>query len=483
MALGEVDYGLVGLIGGLTGFVSFFNGLLASAVGRFYAVSVGSAKKTGNEVEGLEECRRWFNTALSIHSIVPVGLLLVGYPAGVWAIEHFLTIPSDRIGDCIWVWRFTCASCFIGMFNVPFGAMYTAKQEIAELTIYSFITTTLNAFFLYYMVSHPGIWMTKFAAWQFLLGAGPQLVIAIRAIIKYSECRIRFTYMWNGVYVFQVAKYAYARFLAEFSMMISSQARAILVNKYVGPTFNASVAIGTMVSGHAMTLAGSMSGAFYPAIANAAGEGDEKRVRDLCFVVCRLATILVLVFAIPLLLEVDVVLKLWLVNPPKWAGEICSAVLIYEILNRMTDGHWMAVLSIGRGVVYYSHRVCIAGLLFVVVTWILFAVGFGMWSLVVGIVLMGAVITFLRALLTRIVIGYSLRHWIKHVVAPIFLAATFSMLCGTMARIFIDEGFLRIVITTLFSEVALGGLLWGVVLEDGEKNWILVRIGNLLRIQ
>lgn len=41
MALGEVDYGLMGVVGGLTAFISFLNGIMASGVGRFYALSVG----------------------------------------------------------------------------------------------------------------------------------------------------------------------------------------------------------------------------------------------------------------------------------------------------------------------------------------------------------------------------------------------------------------------------------------------------------
>ena len=43
MALGEVDYGLYGVVGGMTAFVSFLNGVMAGGVGRFYAVSVGAA--------------------------------------------------------------------------------------------------------------------------------------------------------------------------------------------------------------------------------------------------------------------------------------------------------------------------------------------------------------------------------------------------------------------------------------------------------
>lgn len=144
MALGEVDYGLLGVVGGLTAFISFINGLLASAVGRFYAFSIGRASAENNSSEALESCRRWFSLAFFVHTIVPIILISIGYPLGVWAVKNFLTIPPDRINACIWVFRFVCISCFVAMVNVPFMAMYTAKQYIAELTIYSFVTTTLN---------------------------------------------------------------------------------------------------------------------------------------------------------------------------------------------------------------------------------------------------------------------------------------------------------------------------------------------------
>ena len=144
MALGEVDYGLYGVVGGLTAFIGFFNGILSGSISRFYAYSVGMAQKKGEEDVGLEECRRWFSVAVSVHTVVPVVLMSIGYPLGVYAVEHWLTIPADRVQDCVWVFRFVCTTCFLGMVSVPFNAMYGAKQLIAELTIYSFITSTLN---------------------------------------------------------------------------------------------------------------------------------------------------------------------------------------------------------------------------------------------------------------------------------------------------------------------------------------------------
>ena len=111
MALGQTDYGLMGLVGGLITFVTFINNLLSESVGRFYAVSVGAARKKGNEANGLEDCRRWFNTAVVIYTLIPVLLIAIGYPIGMWAVNNFLTIPVDRVEACRWVFRFSCLSC------------------------------------------------------------------------------------------------------------------------------------------------------------------------------------------------------------------------------------------------------------------------------------------------------------------------------------------------------------------------------------
>ena len=45
--LGAEDYGLLGVVGGLTAFIAFFNGVLAAAISRFYSYSVGQMSYWG----------------------------------------------------------------------------------------------------------------------------------------------------------------------------------------------------------------------------------------------------------------------------------------------------------------------------------------------------------------------------------------------------------------------------------------------------
>jgi len=70
-ALGKTDFGLYGVVGGMTVFFAFLNTLLSVATGRFYAYAEGQAQKSAAEGQaeaGLEECRKWFSTAVLLYA-------------------------------------------------------------------------------------------------------------------------------------------------------------------------------------------------------------------------------------------------------------------------------------------------------------------------------------------------------------------------------------------------------------------------------
>ena len=472
MALGQTDYGLIGLIGGMTGFVSFLNTILAAAVGRFYAVKVGEARKADNQAFGVEECRKWFNTALSIHSVIPIVLVSIGYPIGAWMVRHFLAIPADKICDCILVWRFTCATCFIAMINVPFHAMYIAKQEIAELTVYSFVTTTLSAVFQYYMVTHPGFWLVRYSGWKCLVAVSPQLIIAIRAFFKYKECRFVNSYLCSWDRYWQLLRFVAAQFWARFSDVFSSQGQAILVNRYMGATYNASMTVGNTIASHALTLSTSMDGAFWPAITNKTGEGDHDAVRKLCYMAMRISTVMVMIFAVPLALEIREVLRLWLVVPPDFAAEICLVVLARSIFERMTLAYSTAIYGYGKGVMKYSWCGGWAGISTVMISWLFFIMGFGMWSIIIGLFCSKVITVTMRLYWGRILIGFSFWYWVRVVFMPLIVILAVVLVGGFCVRMVMTESFMRIVVTTCVCEALLLPGCWLLVLNNAEKKFI-----------
>lgn len=472
-ALGQVDYGLYGVVGGLTVFISYFNTILGGAIGRFYAVSVG-LQQTDPE-GGLESCRKWFTTAVVLNTIVPVALILIGYPIGVWTIKNFLTIPADRIDACVWVWRFVCVTCLLGMMTLPLQAMYTAKQYIAELTVYSFVTTTLNAGFVYYMVRHPGVWLVKYAFWMCLMAVLPQLIIAVRAHFIFPECRVVRKYLHCWQEVKELCSFSLWNGVGALGGILRAQGNAILINKFFGPRVNAGFAIGSQVSGQTNMLSGSLIGAFSPAIYNAWGAKDYARAREMAYRACRLGTLFILVFAIPLILEVEEVLTLWLATPPPFAAEFCVYVMIMNIIDKTAVGQMICVNANGKIALYQAFLGTVV-MMTLPLAWVLVLCGMGATSVGCAMVVTMAICALGRVVLARRLVGLSGRYWVKKILLPLAFVSGLTLGVGVCPTLYFAPSVGRVVGTVLLCEAVLLPAAWFVLLSEEERTFIRSRL-------
>ena len=479
-ALGVSDYGLMGVVGGLTGFISFFNGILAAAVSRFYAISVGRASVKGYESEGLNECRKWFSTAVFLHTLLPTILMLLGYPIGVWAVRNFLDIPPDRVADSIWVFRFVCVSCYISMVIVPVNAMYKAKQYIAELTIYSFGTTTLNAFFLYYMISHPAVWLAKYAFWTSFLSIAPNLIIFLRGFCLFKECRLVLKYMLSWTKIKQLAYFVGMWTCGGAAWLLRNQGINILINKYFGVRVNAAMSIANSVNGHTRSLSGALLGAFYPAITTAYGAGNLDLMRSLACRASKLSVLFILVFMLPLALELEEVLRIWLVSPPEYVYGLCLLVFAVTITDQITIGQMMAINTRGKilwPTIFQSGSLLMGFPL----AWLFCWMGFGMYSVAVALLISMLSCSAFRIWFARRFVSMSAWHWMMRVLMPLMIGALASAVMGLMPRLFMKQSFCRVVVAGVVCDATLLVLAWRALLDEGEREFLKGRLGLLLR--
>ena len=460
MTLGVVDYGIFGLIGGLVAFVTFLNGVLSGAVARFYALSVGQ----GN----LAECRRWFSVAVSVHTIVPVLLMAIGYPLGVYAIGHGLTIPADRVGDAIWVWRFTCVGAFASMVNVPFNAMFVAKQRFGEISLYGIVATIVNVGVLYFMVTHPGSWLVRLSAWCCVLAVVPVVVVMVRACRVFDECRLVRAHLWNMRDIRKLSAFVGWMTLGGFGLLVRSSGMTVLVNKLFGPARNASLAVANTASEHASSLTGSLQSAFLPAITSAYGSGDGRRAAELANALCKFSVLALLPFVIPLALEIDEVMTLWLKVPPEGAPSLCVWIMLSVVIDRMTSGLW-ALLEASGHVAVWQTLGCVIKLGGLVTAGLLVRSGMGLDA--VGIALVAIVVLdgVSHLFLTWWHLEFSSMTWVARIALPLCAVAAVSTAVGFLPRLFLPQSFVRICVTTFAANLALAVVGWFGVLDASER--------------
>ena len=474
MSLGQSDYGLIGVVGGMMAFIAFFNSVLGGSVGRFYAFFVG-AQRTNMSPDSLEECRKWFNTALSIHAIVPIILVIVGYPIGVWSIRNWLMIPVNRIEDCIWIFRFSCVSCFVGMVNVPFQAMFTAKQNIVEQTLYQTISVALTFSFVGYMVSHPGDWFLKYGAFGCLISITPQLVICIRACQLYPECRFNRKYLFLRSYFKKLGSFTGWNMLGSFCGLLRGQGMTILINKFFGPRVNAAMTIAQKVDTQSSTLSSAMIGAFAPAITNACGARDYERMRMLAYESGKIGTLLSLLFVLPLSLEIREIVRIWLKTPPPFTAGLCLCMMFQHLADAMTRGHMTAITASGRVREYYVWLSSVNILTLPIAAAFLWS-GKSPYYIGYTLVTMIVVNSLLRVVLARKIVGMSARHWLRWSALPLIACMFVASFVGLTPRVFLDTGISRVLLTTVFCEAVLLPAAWFIVLDSEERAFVRERI-------
>lgn len=474
-ALGSVDYGLLGVIGGFTAFIAFINNILSVGVGRFFAVSIGKASCSDSHEDGLIECHEWFSTAVVTHLIVASILMAVGYPIGIWAINNFLQIPLDRINDCKLVFMFSCIVCYLSMISVPINAMYTAKQYIAELTIYSFATTTLNALFVYYMASNPGVWLARYAFWACFLGVMPQLIIMVRGLYIFEECKFKLKYAFSRKRIKQLIYYCGWNALGAGGSMLRNQGIQVLVNKYFGPAVNASISITNNINAQSMTLSGAMLGAFSPAIANAYGARDMEKMRSMSYRASKFSMLLILIFTIPLALELKEVLTLWLVKPPPFVYGLTMLVLGVTIVDQASIGQMLAVLAQGK-IAFYQAVLGTCLIITFPLAWLFLAIGFNVYYVVVAMLTTTIFCSIGRVLFAKVLVGMSVSLWVHKIVFPILVISVVTAFLGETTKIFMSPSFLRVCTTTLMCEVVFLPLSWFLLLNRTEREYVSSRV-------
>lgn len=478
MALGESDYGLFGLVGGLTVFISFINTLMSTAVSRFYAFAEGERQAGIPDAE--KRITEWFNTALFIHFSLPTILLIIGYPIGTYAIHNWLTIPDNRIIPCIWVFRFSCLACYAGMICVPFSAMFIAKQRIAEYTLYITILPIISIFFVYYMSLHKEDWLVRYACVVSCLTIGMYFIICLRALQIFSECKIRKNLFWDKERINSLTSFAGWQCFGNLGVLIRGQGMAILGNIHYGPEINASLTIANKVSAQTGFLSAGLKTAFAPAITNAYGAKEFDKMKRYTMETNRIGTLLILLLALPLSLEIHRVFELWLKEPPRYSETICLFIIASLVIDKTTSGHMLAVNASGKIALYQAVLGSIA-ISALPIAYILIKFGYGVISVGYAIFITTFLYSIGRVFFAQRILNFSLNQWIQKVLIPIAFVCFVSLPISYLPHLFMPESIKRLIFTTCLSEAVLIALSWFSVLDANEKKYIKSRIEALLK--
>lgn len=476
-ALGQSDYGLFGVVGSLIVMITFLNGGLQVGVTRFYAYAIGEGQNESVEA-ATDRLKRWFNTAFSIHLVLPLILVLIGWPIGEYAIQHWLTIPDARVAASLTVFRVSLLTAFITVFCVPFLAMYTAHQRIVELSVFGMLRTCAVFVLAWCLLRVSSDRLVVYAYAMAGINAGLFLVQIVRAIDRFPACRLELAYLYDSKYLKQLFSFVGWKMFGMSCVALRGQGTPMLINLHFGPLVNAAYGVAFGLSTQATALSQSLTAAFRPAVISAEGKGDREGMLSMSLQTCKFGSLLVIVFAVPLILEMHNLLQVWLKAPPVYAAGICQWLLAMLIVERMTTGQMLAVNARGKIALYEV----IQGLsLFsaLPLMWIFFRLGSG--AVAVGVALFVSMFVYClgRIVFAKYLLSFPVFPWLRGVALPIATIVLLVSLAGSFSVQNLSVGLIRIGVTSAFCLIVASVLAWFVLFNQAERSFVLKGLRRL----
>lgn len=470
LALGQTDYGLFGVVGSTILLMTLLVGGLSVGVSRFYAFSIGEGSLRSDD-ENNEDLKRWFNAALSIHIVLPLLILLIGAPIGDYAIRNWLTIPVERLDACLWVFRASLVSALATVFSVPFVAMFNAHQMIYVVSAFGILRSIVVFIIAWSLLHIDGDRLIAYAVGMSATGFVIQLMFVIAASRQFKACRVSKDYLFSWARIRKLFSFVGWKMFGMSCVALRAQGTPIVVNLYFGPIVNAAYTVAYSLSTQASSLSTAMTRAFQPAVVSAEGSGNREQMISMGMRVCKFGSLLVSIFAIPVIIEMEDLLQLWLVDPPEYAAPICQWLLAMLVVDRLTGGHMLAVNAYGKIAIYEFVQGALL-LSAVPVMWVLFKMGYGPVS--VGYALFGSMCVYClsRIIFAKVLTGFPIIIWVKNTAIPMLLVIVASVASGEMMVYLINETLTRLILAGLVSVMSALLFAWILLFSHEEKQFI-----------
>lgn len=321
--LGVSDFGVNNVVGGFVSMFTLLNSILQTGTRRFLALNLAK--------ENAFLLKRTFSTAFAIHCAIALLVVVLLETFGVWFLNTYLNIDPDRMRAANYVFQFSVVSLFLNITQTPFIAAVTAHEKFniyAYLSIYD-VLAKLSVLYILYV--SPGDKLIAYAA--LIMGVNALTIMLYRfyCIRQFAECKFSLTV--DKVLFRQMCSFSGWSTLGHLSAVLNQQGTTVLLNIFFNTAVNAARGLaGTVLSVIEQFVMGFIT-ASVPQLTKYYGAGEQEKFKRLIFNVSQYTLFLMSIIAIPVLLEIDFVLQLWLGIVPDYTAVFIKITIITYLIK------------------------------------------------------------------------------------------------------------------------------------------------------
>lgn len=449
-ALGVEDYGIYNAVGGFVAMFGVISNSLTAAISRFITFELGKGDH--------EKIKDVFSTSVVIQLIIVGIILLICETLGLWFLNAKMTIPLERLTAANWVYQLSLITFVINIISVPYNACIVAHEKMgafAAIGVFQALGTLLIAFLIN---STPIDGLVFYSILMALLAVIIRMLYGYYCKKNFSECTFR--WVFKKILMKEIFSFAGWNFIGSTSAVLRDQGINILLNLFCGVTVNAARGIAMQVSNAVMQFSNNFMTALNPQITKSYAIGDKEYLMKLVFQGSRLSFYLLLFISLPLIIETETVLALWLKTVPAHTVLFVRLILVYVMIESVSFTLITLMLATGK---IKNYQIVVGGfqLLIFPLSYIVLKIGWFPESTVLVCIFVAIINLFIRLNMLNKIVELSVKDFILKVVLNVLLVFITSFFVSQLFCYYMPSNWLYFLVKLpIIFSICLGAIFY-----------------------
>lgn len=463
--LGVSDYGIYNVVGGIVTMLGFLNGTMSASTQRYITFELGR----GN----FSRLQTVFSTTLQIHALISIIVILFAETIGLWFLNNKIQVPVHRQEAAFWVYQCSVLASVITIMSVPYNAAIIAHEKMSAFAYISILEVVLKLIIVYLLILSPIDKLILYAIFILLVQLFIRLCYSYYCNKHFSESKYK--HHFDKQLFCEMTHFAGWNLVPNIVSVLNTQGINILLNLFFGPVVNAARGIAVQVQNAMYQFSANFQMAINPQIVKSYASGEYERTHQLMYRSARFSFYLLFMMVLPMLLETNYILTLWLKIVPDNTVIFLRIMLCCILI--FTSSSPMCEVAYATGNIKQFNIVCSTILILALpVSWIALKLGAPAYWTFIFIFLFEVIAQIARMCILRKLTKFSIKDFTQKVYIPTVMVAGISAIIPYIVCYFMETCFVRMLLTVILSivSVAIWGYTIGITKE--EKTFLIHKI-------
>lgn len=319
--LGVSDFGLYNVIAGFISMFYMVTSSMAAATSRFITFELGK--------NNIEQLKKVFSTSINFQILLSFFIIVIGETIGLWFVNTQMVIESDKLFAANIVYQITVLSFIFELLGIPYYSSIIAHEKIKAFAYMTILNVILKLIIAWGIVISPIDKVVFYALCMMTISLLTQFLYFLYCKHNFEECKYKFCF--EKTISKQMFSFGGWSFLSSASSMLRGQGVNILLNLFYGTTINAAYGVARQVDSSVKAFSNNFITALNPQITKSYASGDKGHTINLVYKGTKYSYILLYIIALPIMMESDAFLDLWLVEIPQYSTHFVRLILILAL--------------------------------------------------------------------------------------------------------------------------------------------------------